>query len=199
MMHELDRSNRLADLAGRIREADQAMQSAARDAAEQALEMGRLLIEAKEACGHGQWLPFLANAGISERKAQRLMQLARSGLKPDTVSDLGIKGALESLATPRRSVEAILSCAEVRLPGPKVRMTFDELCAQGREPIKAAIAVSWLPRIVRQGRIYKEAEEAQPGIVKRTVNELLARNEEPTRIALMRSCIAAVRQARMRS
>jgi hypothetical protein len=56
---------------------------------------GSTLCEAKDLCKHGEWLPFLKEAGIPERKAQRYMQLSRAGLKPDTVSDLGgIKSAL---------------------------------------------------------------------------------------------------------
>lgn len=90
--------NRLTDLAERIRSADQRMAAASREAAELALEAGRLLIEAKAECRHGQWLPFLERAGMAERQAQRLMTLARSGLKTDTVSDLGIRGALEMAA-----------------------------------------------------------------------------------------------------
>ena len=40
-------------------------------------------------------LPFLKRSGVPERKAQRYMKLAWSGLKSDSVSDLGgIKAAL---------------------------------------------------------------------------------------------------------
>ena len=94
----IDGDNRLTDLAERIRSADQKMVAASREAAELALEAGRLLIEAKAECRHGQWLPFLERAGMAERQAQRLVTLARSGLKTDTVSDLGIRGALEMTA-----------------------------------------------------------------------------------------------------
>lgn len=87
-------SNRLGDLAERVREAHAAMSAAVQATAERALAAGWLLVEAKAECGHGDWLRFLARAGVAERQAQRLMQLARSGLKPDTVSDLGIKAAL---------------------------------------------------------------------------------------------------------
>src|SRR3954465_11092633 len=93
--------NRLGDLADRIREANAAMLAASQEAAERALQAGRLLIEAKAECQHGDWLPFLERAGIHERQARRLMQLARSGLESDTVSDLGIKGALDLPAQPR--------------------------------------------------------------------------------------------------
>src|SRR5690606_12499757 len=65
---------------------------------EKALEAGRELVAAKAECRHGEWLAVLERAGVPERKAQRLMTLARSGLKSAAVSDLGgIRGALEFL------------------------------------------------------------------------------------------------------
>jgi hypothetical protein len=157
-MSELEGSNHLADLAERIREAEQAMQDAALEAAKRALEAGHLLIEAKEACRHGQWLPFLAKAGMGERKAQRLMQLARSGLKPDTVSDLGIKGALDLIA---------------------MRRTYFSV-----------------PRHVREGRIIRDAEMAEPGIVRRTLDDLLARGQEPARSAVFQTLVLVARRQR---
>jgi len=92
-------SNSLADLAERVREAQAEIASAEVAAAARALDAGGLLCRAREECRHGEWLPFLARAGVQERQAQRLMQLARSGLKADTVSDLGgIKAALAYLS-----------------------------------------------------------------------------------------------------
>jgi hypothetical protein len=91
-------SNHLSDLAERVRAAEAGMNAASQEIAERALEAGRLLLEAKDECRHGEWLPFLARAGMHERQARRLMQLVRSGLKSDTVSDLGIKRTLALLA-----------------------------------------------------------------------------------------------------
>ena len=92
-------SNRLTDLSARIRQARDRAKVASVESAEQSIEAGHLLIEAKAACKHGEWGPFLEMTGVHERQARRLMQIARSGLKADTVSDLGgIKGALEYLA-----------------------------------------------------------------------------------------------------
>lgn len=92
-------SNSLADLAERVREANEASAAAERMTAEKALEAGRLLCQAKEQCAHGDWTPFLARAGVHERQARRLMQLARSGLNSGHVSDLGgIKAALAFLS-----------------------------------------------------------------------------------------------------
>src|SRR5690606_7038309 len=78
-----------------------------------ALEAGQHLLAAKEECQHGEWLPFIARAGIHERQARRLMQVARSGLKSDTVSDLGgIKGALEFLAKREKAVKELLAALD---------------------------------------------------------------------------------------
>ena len=71
----------------------------ARASLAEALKCGADLCEAKATAPHGTWLSFLKRAGIPERQAQRLMKLAASGLKPDTVSDLGgIREALRLLA-----------------------------------------------------------------------------------------------------
>lgn len=95
-------SNRLADMAESIRKTLDASKNAERTSIRQALTAGHQLAAAKAHCHHGKWLAFLDRAGLHERKAQRLMQLAASGLNSDTVSDLGgIKAALAYLATHR--------------------------------------------------------------------------------------------------
>ncbi len=115
----IETSNHLTDLSARIRQARARAKAASQEAAEQYLEAGRLLIEAKSECPHGDWLPFLANCEVPERQAQRLMQLARSGLKPDTVSDLGgVKAALEHLAEQKRFEIGSEEWAENLLHGP---------------------------------------------------------------------------------
>ncbi len=99
----IEGSNRLAVLAGQIREAHDACRSAAETAAVRAVEVGELLLEAKASLPHGAWLPWLQeHAGISERTAQGYMRLARLGLKSTTVADLGIRATLASAA--RRTV-----------------------------------------------------------------------------------------------
>ena len=91
-------SNNLTVLAAKVKDSLAASAAAERSSIEAALEAGKALCEAKDACKHGGWLPFLEEAGVQERKAQRYMQLARSGLKSDTVSDLGgIKATLKWL------------------------------------------------------------------------------------------------------
>lgn len=110
-------SNSLADLAERVKQAAEASALAERTTIEKAIEAGELLCQANDEAKHGEWLPFLARAGVPERKAQRFMQLARSGLKSDTCRDLGgIKGALAFIAKRKAAVEMLSSLAEVHEP-----------------------------------------------------------------------------------
>ena len=96
----IELSNSLADLAERVKAANGASVAAEKTFFEKALEAGRLLCDAKDGCVHGEWSAFLARADVHDRQARRLMQLARSGLKADTVSDLGgVKAALQYLST----------------------------------------------------------------------------------------------------
>jgi hypothetical protein len=91
-------SNRLTVLAAEVKDKLALSAAAESSAIEAALAAGAALCEAKDACRHGEWLPFLETAGVPERKAQRYMRLAKSGLKSDTASDLGgIKAALRWL------------------------------------------------------------------------------------------------------
>jgi hypothetical protein len=91
-------SNSLTVLADQVRTALEESGAAEKTAIEKALEAGYLLNGAKADCRHGNWLLFLQRAEVPERKAQRYMKLAKSGLKSDTVSDLGgIKATLRWL------------------------------------------------------------------------------------------------------
>ncbi|WOH55373.1 DUF3102 domain-containing protein [Bradyrhizobium sp. BWC-3-1] len=94
----------LADRAETVRELIAGSDAAHTQSIEKAMEAGRLLVAAKGDCKHGEWLPFLKRAGVPERKAQRLMQIAESNLKSDTVTDLGIGGALRFLQLRERAV-----------------------------------------------------------------------------------------------
>lgn len=92
-------SNSLPAKADAIRDLIAESDAAALTAIERALSAGRLLVDAKAECRHGEWLPFLKRAGVKERRARQYMQLAASGLKSATVADLGgIRAALEFLA-----------------------------------------------------------------------------------------------------
>ena len=71
-------------------------------------------MEAKAACGHGEWLPWLAAAGVPERTAQRMMKLSAAGFESDTVSDLGVAECLWWLAHKDTLDEVLDACAAYR-------------------------------------------------------------------------------------
>jgi hypothetical protein len=83
-----------------VKQAVEVANAAELAAIDRVLDAGAMLVEAKGACKHGDWLPFLERAGVKERRARQYMQLARSGLKSATVADLGgVRASLEWLAT----------------------------------------------------------------------------------------------------
>jgi hypothetical protein len=90
--------NRLPELAAEIRRAHADVQEAVKTAAERAIAAGHLLIEARKHVKHGQWLPWLRdNCALAERTAQLYMQLARKGVEPAIVADLGMQAASKAL------------------------------------------------------------------------------------------------------
>jgi DUF3102 family protein len=92
-------SDRLPTLAAEIRVAHEAVLTAAQSAVERAIEAGKLLIEAKRSLDHSEWLPWLKEAGISPRTAQKYMRLAQL---PDAnakrVAHLGVRKALAAIS-----------------------------------------------------------------------------------------------------
>ena len=69
------------------------------------LDCAAILAEAREIAAHGQWLQFLADAGIPNRTAQRMLRLHAAGIKCVTVTHLGgIRATLDFLATADRAM-----------------------------------------------------------------------------------------------
>lgn len=77
--------------------------------AEDFMELGQRLCEAKELLPHGEWLPWLERrVQFSERTAQKFMQLAREyESNPKLASDLGSEKAFALLALPKEEREQI--------------------------------------------------------------------------------------------
>ena len=89
--------NHLAALAANIRALHSGVRRSAEQAARNAIEAGKLLIEAKALLKYGEWEPWLReNVAIPLRTARRDMALARAGLEPATVADLGMNAAAGS-------------------------------------------------------------------------------------------------------
>jgi hypothetical protein len=67
----------LATLAAEINTLHDSAQTAAMTAVQYAAKCGQKLIEAKEACQHGEWLPWLeANCRVARQQANKYMRLA---------------------------------------------------------------------------------------------------------------------------
>lgn len=77
-----------------------------------ALEIGNDLIEAKEACGHGQWLPFLRDVGFSASTAANYMRIAKEVGADSKVAQLPYTKILAVLAAPPEEREELAAVAE---------------------------------------------------------------------------------------
>jgi hypothetical protein len=94
----------LGDLAARINAEHAAAVLHAGTAITHALNVGEMLLQAKEACAHGQWLPWLRqNVSFSDRTAQGYMRLASRKEIRNDVADMSVRKALQYMATPRKS------------------------------------------------------------------------------------------------
>jgi hypothetical protein len=86
-------------------------------AVRRARRAGELLLQAKEQCEHGEWLPWLkANCPrVSERTAQAYMRVARKCLGDDSKAEqlelLTLGEALEQLVEPHRTLTSDLKSA----------------------------------------------------------------------------------------
>ncbi len=77
-----------------------------------ALEIGNDLIEAKDACEHGQWLPFLRDIGFSASTAANYMRIAREVGADSRMAQLPYTKILALLAAPPEEREELAAAAE---------------------------------------------------------------------------------------
>jgi hypothetical protein len=116
-------------LAQKANEAHRKAAETAKAAIEYARECGSYLIEAKELCGHGNWLSWLSdNFEGSHRTANRYMTIARNWreitAKSDTVSDLTMTQALKP--EPKTKLRGWLLCNTEEI-GRACTLCFDVL------------------------------------------------------------------------
>ena len=105
----------LSTLAEQINSHHAACERALGSAIEHALAAGKLLIEAKDQCRHGGWLPWLQqNFKGTARTAQRYMRLAdrlpELEAKNDSVSHLTMQSAMKLLAEPADDQQPSPAC-----------------------------------------------------------------------------------------
>lgn len=90
-----------------------------------ALEIGNDLIEAKEACGHGQWLPFLRDVGFSASTAANYMRIAKEVGSDSRMAQLPYTKILAVLAAPPEEREELAAAAE-DMSAAEIRRLTDE-------------------------------------------------------------------------
>ena len=77
-----------------------------------ALEIGIDLMEAKDACRHGEWMPFLKEIGLSASTAANYMRIAKEVSADSKVAQLPYTKILALLAAPPEEREELATAAE---------------------------------------------------------------------------------------
>ncbi len=116
-----------------------------------ALELGTDLAEAKEACAHGQWLPWLKSVGISSSTAANYMRIAREVDADSRVAQLPYTKILALIAAPPEEREELAEMAE--------DMSTAEIRRLTEERNKAAEAAN--AETARANMAEKELQEVQ--------------------------------------
>ena len=77
-----------------------------------ALEIGLDLIDMKDACQHGEWMPWLKEIGLSASTAANYMRIAREVNGDSKVAQLPYTKILALMAAPKEDREALAETAE---------------------------------------------------------------------------------------
>ncbi|MBR2601856.1 MAG: DUF3102 domain-containing protein [Clostridia bacterium] len=83
-----------------------------KDMVGKAIEIGLDLMEAKEACRHGEWLPWLESTGIGKSTAANYMRVAREVGSNSPMAKLPYSKVLALLALPEEERESVAEVAE---------------------------------------------------------------------------------------
>jgi len=141
-------TNRQTLLADRAANALRSYRRASREAHEAFLEAGTALAEARDGAMRGQWAMILDRVGVEERTARRMIRLARSGVKADTVTAYGgVRGTLEFFSICERDLTTWPPDANPN--GDRWHLSRAEFAAMNA-------ATEWLPII---GQAMNEASE----------------------------------------
>ena len=90
-----------------------------------ALEIGMDLIEAKEACRHGEWMPFLKDLGFSASSAGNYMRIAREVSADSRMAQLPYTKILALMAAPAEDREELAAMAD-DMSAAEIRRLTDE-------------------------------------------------------------------------
>lgn len=122
----------LPALADQIRYEHEACEDDARSSLEHAIRAGELLIEAKERCDHGEWLPWLDEIEVPQKTANNYMRLAAN---QPALANLGVGSitkALAALAKPKPEPPPVpaeivhtAKAADPRMPTLEAEVLYD--------------------------------------------------------------------------
>ena len=101
-----------------------------------------VLLEARAVAQHGEWLPFLDEAGVPPRTAQRMIRIADSGLQMRHVTHLGgVTATLDLLVGEPEKIEELVSlCAELDELHEREGIILESATPEQRERIDEALA-----------------------------------------------------------
>jgi len=123
------------------------------------LAAGELLAEAKATVKHGQWLPWLGAQGVKPRQAQRMMQLAASGLTAEEIARAGgIRAALERGDAQRKALAHWAKANETKAHSEAKAKAALAAVASWEEAAKAELAA--LPEGADASHIEASMQEA---------------------------------------
>ena len=114
-----------------------------------ALDIGYDLMEAKEACRHGEWMPFLKEIGLSASTAANYMRIAKEVAADSRMAQLPYTKILALLSAPPEEREELAAAAE--------DMSAAEIRRLTEERNKAAEAAN--AESARADQAEKEAKE----------------------------------------
>ncbi len=132
-------------------------------------------------------------AGLAYDVAKRAARLSRAKSAHDDLIAAAHRAqadALEIEAAAKRRLADEYDMAQARGEVGKSGVRTD-LVSQGNEVVPSAADIGLSRKAIHDARLIRDAEEADPGIVRRTLDEKLERGEEPNRAALRKMVVDA--------
>jgi DUF3102 family protein len=158
--------HKLAVLRKRFKVEHAAVFTSIRSSLRHAIAAGKILAEVRRNVSHGEWLPFLKSAGVSERTAQRYLQLARGrhrlATNPTRMSDLTVSEALAILARPKPEQ---ISLATTSSPAP-VRPVQLVVSAASPERTSENVVVPLRPAVSPDHERARSSASAVLGVIR---------------------------------
>lgn len=132
-------------------------------------------------------------AGLAYDVAKRAARLSRAKSAHDDLIAAAHRAqadALEIEAAAKRRLADEYDMAQAQGEVGKSGVRTD-LVSQGNEVVPSAADIGLSRKAIHDARLIRDAEEADPGIVRRTLDEKLERGEEPNRAALRKMVVDA--------